>query len=322
MDDSPPRALLFRSLGLGDLLTAVPAIRAVRDRLPEHELVLATSAALHPLVELIGGVDTVLPTLGLAAFPNPGPVDVAVNLHGRGPQSTQLLAALRPGRLVAWGPAARWRDDEHEVARWCRLVATGLGAPYRPGDLRLARSAGAAPATDVVVVHPGAAARARQWPAERFAVVARGLAEQGTKVVVTGAAAEHDLAERVRRAAGLPDTANLAGTTLLDLARVISDARLVICGDTGVGHLASAYGAPSVLLFGPVSPAAWGPPGRPEHVVLWRGDGRGDPHGTEPDPALLATGTDEVLAAAQGLLGSGRRTPADRVQHALGDQRP
>lgn len=45
-------------------------------------------------------------------------------------------------------------------------------------------------------------------------------------------------------AAGLPATANLAGTTLLGLAGVIAGARLVICGDTGVGHLASAYGTP------------------------------------------------------------------------------
>ncbi len=141
-------------------------------------------------------------------------------------------------------------------------------------------------------------------------------------MVVTGDAAEHDLAARVVRAAGLPATANLAGTTLLGLAGVIAGARLVICGDTGVGHLASEYGTPSVLLFGPVSPASWGPPVLPEHVVLWHGDGSGDPHGTAPDPALLAIGTDEVLAAAQRLLGSGRGTTPDRVQHALGDQWP
>ena len=38
------------------------------------------------------------------------------------------------------------------------------------------------------------------------------------------------------------------------------------------------------------------------HVVLWHGDGTGDPHGREPDPALLRTGAEEVLAAARGLL--------------------
>lgn len=303
----------------------MPAIRAARQCLPEHELVLATSAGLRPLVALIGGIDAVLPTVGLAAITPTGPVDVAVNLHGRGPQSTQLLGALRPARLVAWGQSTRWRADEHEVARWCRLVATGLGAPYRPEDLRLDRPDTVSPVEGAVVVHPGAAAPARRWPAGRFAAVARQLAAQGARVVVTGSAAERGLAAEVVRAAGLPGEANLAGTTLLTLAAVIARARLVICGDTGVGHLATAFGTRSVLLFGPVSPAVWGPPARPEHVVLWAGDGRGDPHGSRPDPALLAIDTRAVLAAATRLLeedpGSGGGTASDRVQHAVGDQR-
>ena len=36
------------------------------------------------------------------------------------------------------------------------------------------------------------------------------------------------------------------------MSAVVARARMVVCGDTGVAHLASAYGTPSVLLFGPV----------------------------------------------------------------------
>ena len=53
-----------------------------------------------------------------------------------------------------------------------------------------------------------------------------------------------------------------------------------------------------MLLFGPVPPAEWGPRSGP-HTVLWTGSGRGDPHGTRSDPALLAITVDEVLAAAR-----------------------
>ena len=40
---------------------------------------------------------------------------------------------------------------------------------------------------------------------------------------------------------------------------------------TGLAHLATAYARPSVVLFGPVPPAEWGPPQHPRHQVLWAG---------------------------------------------------
>jgi ADP-heptose:LPS heptosyltransferase len=66
--------------------------------------------------------------------------------------------------------------------------------------------------------------------------------------------------------------------------------------------VASNYRVPSVVLFGPVSPYVWGPPPHPRHQVLWYGDGRGDPHGTSPDPALLKISIADVLAAAERAL--------------------
>jgi ADP-heptose:LPS heptosyltransferase len=82
----------------------------------------------------------------------------------------------------------------------------------------------------------------------------------------------------------------------------VAAARVVVSGDTGVAHLATAYRRPSVVLFGPVSPALWGPPRRSQHVALWHGDGAGDPWGAELDPALARITVDEVVAALDGLL--------------------
>jgi ADP-heptose:LPS heptosyltransferase len=121
--------------------------------------------------------------------------------------------------------------------------------------------------------------------------------------VVTGGPAERDLAFAVAAGAGLGEDAVLAGrTTSLQLAAVIAAARVVVCGDTGVAHLASAYRRPSVVLFGPVSPTLWGPPPRPQHVVLWHGDGTGDPWGTTLDPALGQITVEEVTTALDTLL--------------------
>jgi ADP-heptose:LPS heptosyltransferase len=122
-------------------------------------------------------------------------------------------------------------------------------------------------------------------------------------VVVTGGAAERDLADEVVRRAGLPGSASTAGALDLPaLADLVAGASLLVCGDTGVAHLATAVGTPSVLLFGPVAPSLWGPAvDHDRHVVLWHGDGTGDPHGAEPDPALLRVTVDEVLEAVTRL---------------------
>jgi ADP-heptose:LPS heptosyltransferase len=140
--------------------------------------------------------------------------------------------------------------------------------------------------------------------------VARELSACGHRVVVTGSEAERPLAASVAEAAGLPDAAVLAGRTgLRDLAATVANAALVVCGDTGVGHLATAFGTPSVLLFGPTPPKLWGPPtDARRHIALWVGD-VGDPHADRPDPGLLLLCADRVLAAASTLV-------RGRVTHA------
>lgn len=310
----PPRILILRALGLGDFLTGVPAYRAVRRAFPGHRLVLAAPAVLAPLVPLTRAVDELLPTGELQPVPWTGqPPDIAIDLHGRGPASHRLAAALRPRRLIVFGgehgggfTGPDWRPDEHEVTRWCRLLRES-GIPADPCDLLLAPPRQAAPG--FTLLHPGAAAPARRWPAVNFAAVARRLADSGHDVRVTGSAAERDLASLVARLAGLPDEHVLAGqTSLADLAALAASARLVVSGDTGMSHLASGYARPSVTLFGPVPPAEWGPPRHPRHQVLWAASPgyRGDPHGERTDQALSAITVDAVCQAAAAAL----RVPA------------
>ncbi|HET6287159.1 MAG TPA: glycosyltransferase family 9 protein [Amycolatopsis sp.] len=304
--------LVLRALGLGDLLTAVPALRALRRAFDGERLVLATRENLRDIVELIDAVDELLPTAGLGGLSWPGePPRLAVNLHGRGPESIHDLLAQDPLELITHrhpdipgveGPD--WPAEVHEVDRWCRLLEAAR-IPADRTDLALPPPPGPSPATDAVVIHPGAAFAARRWPPDRYARVARALAERH-RVVVTGNAAEVPLAREVAEAAGLPDEAVLAGDAgLAELAATVAEARLVICGDTGVGHLATAYGTPSVLLFGPTPPRLWGPPPEArQHTVLWVGD-VGDPHGDDPDPGLLLLREERVLTAAEDLLRTG-----------------
>lgn len=299
------RVVVLRALGLGDLLTAVPALRAVRRAHPGARVSLAAPASLRALALHTGAVDDVVDTAPLAPLaPELAGADLAVNLHGRGPQSTARLAATSPRRLVAYGlpDGPRWTADEHEVVRWCRLLEQS-GIPADPRDLLLEVPAAEPPVRDAVVVHPGAAQASRRWPAQRWGRVAAALAAAGHDVRVTGSTGELGLADDVARRAGLGPEAVLAGRTdLPGLCALVAAARLLVSPDTGVAHLATAFGTPSVVLFGPTPPALWGPPtDRPQHRVLWAGR-TGDNFAAEPDAGLLELTVEQVLEAAEAVV--------------------
>jgi ADP-heptose:LPS heptosyltransferase len=311
--DSRPRITVLRALGLGDLLTAVPALRALARAYPEHRRLLAAPAWLEPLLPLIEEdgepcLDGLVDVAGLEAEPGrmPRRPDLSVNLHGCGPESHRLVLASRPARLIAFRNAAvaetrsmpAWQPDEHEVERWCRLLRES-GVEADPARLEIRRPDMEPPdwAGGVTLLHPGAASRSRRWPPERWSALARAELAAGRQVLVTGSAAELPTARWIAAAAGVDPRRQLAGRTdLVRLAGLVAGAGAVVCGDTGVAHLATALAVPSVLLFGPTSPRHWGPPGdRPLHRVLWRGRS-GDPHGAEVDPGLLEIDVDSVLS--------------------------
>jgi len=306
--------LVLRALGIGDLLVSVPALRGLRRAFPRDRLVLAAPSWLAPLVDLVGCVDDLLPTprLGVLRWPGRGP-DLAVNLHGAGPESITDLVGTGADRLLTHRHAAfprlagpPWLAERHETRRWCRLLEWH-GIAAEPTDLGLRRPEVASAAPGAIVVHPGASVPARRWPAARFAEVAARLAGDGHRVVVTGSADERELASAVAAGSGLPDSAMLAGQLdLAELAALVADAALVISNDTGVGHLATAYGTPSVLLFGPTPPARWGPPtDRRQHAVLWA-DRHDEPVGDTVHAGLLDLTVPHVRAAADDVLSLAR----------------
>lgn len=327
---SARRLLVLRALGLGDILTGLPALRALADAFEDYHRIVAAPAPFAQLLMSEAAVHGVADHYDLAPLdPALAEPDVAVDLHGRGPGSQPLLLALRPRRLIAFahpdipetagGP--RWLPGEHEVQRWCRLLGES-GIPADPGRLGIRPPPGPVPtpARGATIIHPGAGSRARRWPPGRFAAVARAEARRGRSVLVTGSPAERLLAETVAATAGLDPRSVLAGRTdIAGLVRLVAAAGRVVSGDTGIAHVATATGTPSVVLFGPIPPAEWGPPPEAtQHVALWAGR-RGDPHGEAVDPGLLEITVADVERALASLPES--RHPTESAPALAGRRR-
>ena len=120
----------------------------------------------------------------------------------------------------------------------------------------------AAAEAPLVVLHPGSGDNfpGRRWPTRRFGLLARRLIdERGARVAVTAGAGEADLVREVVEASERP-LLDLAGKLTLDeLVALLARSDLLVANDTGPVHLASALGVPVLGLYGPNTPALYGP---------------------------------------------------------------
>lgn len=290
----PQRVAVFRALQLGDMLCAVPALRALRAALPEARITLVGLPWAEAFARRFGQyVDDFLAFPGAPGLPERTPTpdesaafeagarahgfDLAIQLHGSGRHSNPVALKLSarhnagffrrgescpdPGRFMPYP------DDLSEVQRLLQLMAflgipaqgEALEFPLQPQDWLAAAELKEVPAAGYVCVHPGARAAARRWSIQRFAVIGDVLAANGWPVVLTGTAAEAAICGEVRQAMRAP-CVDLAGRTMLgSLAAVVARARLVICNDTGISHIAAALRVPSVVIFTASDPRRWAP---------------------------------------------------------------
>jgi ADP-heptose:LPS heptosyltransferase len=299
---------------LGDLLCAVPALRAVRAGFPEAEITLVGLAWAREFAgRFVHLVDDFLELPGFPGLPETEPrvrelpafraaaharhFDVAIQLHGSGRVTNTVAALLGATRTEGFGLTIPYPERGHEIHRLLALVeALGVPAqgdelefPLRPADS--AELASVAPGLEpgtYAVIHPGTRS-ARRWPEEGFAAVADALAAQGVRVVLTGTAGEADVTARVAelsRAGAL----DLTGRTSLGaLAALVAGARLLVSNDTGVSHVAAALRIPSVVVVTTSDPDRWAPLDRELHRVIVR------PESAEP---VIAAAAAQLFAPA------------------------
>lgn len=106
-----------------------------------------------------------------------------------------------------------------------------------------------------IVMHPGATAASRRYPASSFAEVAATLHHAtGCTVVFTGDAGEADMIEDIRKKAAVPALSLAGRLSLAEMAALVEQAPLLICNNTGPAHLAAATGTPVVCLYALTNP--------------------------------------------------------------------
>jgi ADP-heptose:LPS heptosyltransferase len=292
------RVTVLRALpGLGDLLCAVPALRALAAA--GHEVTLVGLPQARALVERFGFVARFLEFPGWPGIPEVEldarrvvaflaeaqrvPADLALQLHGSGVASAGFVQLLGAARTAGFVPAGglrpgdgwlTWVEEESEVLRPLRLLEH-LGIPAAGTELELPLTNADEREADALdlprpyaVVHAGSSLPSRRWPAERSAAAADALVERGLTPVLTGTPAEADAVEAVATRMRAPHRTLVGRTSLGAFACVVRDARVVLTNDTGTSHLAAAVRAPSVVLFCVTDPRRWAPLDRERHRAL------------------------------------------------------
>jgi heptosyltransferase-3 len=265
------------------LLAPSGAGAALRGRGPaEVDAVLAWEAA--SMASLLAGENSLPPDVTRALAPFPAVVAYTQNaglLHSLGASGARVIAKspLPPTD----GPhAARWLADA--------VGALGADPALAPPLLRATaeEEAGARKWLErlgprFLALHPGSGSPRKNWPAERYAALVAALSPDRPWLLVDGPA-DTEAAALLSR---LPSVVVARELPVRILGAVLARAGLYVGNDSGVSHLAAAFGAPTLALFGPSDPRQWSPVG--PHVAVVR----------SPDGAMSGLGLDEVMAAAE-----------------------
>jgi heptosyltransferase III len=112
-----------------------------------------------------------------------------------------------------------------------------------------------------IALHPGSGSKIKNWPINKFEELAEKLREKGFRIVWIAGQAEEDLSS--------PSKDILVRNAPLPLlVHLFVRSCLYVGNDSGISHLAAACGAPSVVLFGPSDPAVWEPLGKKVTIVF------------------------------------------------------
>jgi glycosyltransferase involved in cell wall biosynthesis/ADP-heptose:LPS heptosyltransferase len=276
---SPERVLVVKPSGIGNMIMGTPALRALREYMPDAHITLACYEAEAPIARpLVDDVmvlkrrKSALGDLDRSEFEEtvgPGDFDLAVYLPftNLGRPTAHLERCIE--RHV-WHPEVSW-DQRHEVLHNLDVVAQlGWEGPIPLLETPVDESAALGLPEGAIGIHMGASGtvhmQKKKWPAKHWARLLDRLPDSVPVVLCGGPGEEADADELLGLLEERTPSSILSRVGKLSLAEtagVISACRLFLSNDSGLMHMASAVGTPAIGIFGPTLPSKnrpWGDP--------------------------------------------------------------
>ncbi len=332
--------LVVRTDRIGDVVLALPMVTVLRENLPGSRISMLLRSYTSALVEGFAGLDTIITYdesgvqkgfFALLAELRARRFDLVVVSH---PTFRIAFLMALAGIPVRVGSGYRWYSflfnkkvfehrktaEKHESEYNVSLLqAVGIRAPRVPHiELAIPESSNEAAASELkrlgvsqaerfVVLHPGSGGSARDWSAEKFGDLARGLSDHGLKVVVTGTNTERELVDQVLTRSGGAALSSVGVMSLKVLAAFIGRARLFVSNSTGPLHIAAAVGTPVIAFYPPIrecSARRWGPLAEKQDVFTADNVTCSRCHGgpCQGNDCMDQIKVEDVLAAARTLL--------------------
>ncbi len=209
----------------------------------------------------------------------------------------------------------------HVVDQACEILGGAIGELLQPAPITLPADPTAELWADriarpFILLAPTAGWRAKEWPAERFGVVAAHLGRLGYRVLVNETLGNRDADVVIGASQG---HATLVPSSVAQLIALTRRASLVLAGDTGPLHLAAALGRPVVGLYGPTDPDRTGPWNTPSRVLRHPGSVTSHGRNAPTDPGLRQLTVEEVLGAVLSLL---KETSAETSAESSAESSP
>jgi ADP-heptose:LPS heptosyltransferase len=297
------RIAIFRALQLGDMLCAIPAIRALRATYPTSTITLLGLPWAESFCKRFNRYfDDFIHFPGFQGLPEQPfdqqnwdtftekmraqPFDLILQMQGNGSIVNDMLEDIQAGEVAGFHSRGNYRPAENfldypahvsEIERHI-LLMEHLGIPRRGTQLEF-------PVMDIerqnlytrhpfvkevnyVCIHPGSRGSWRQWPPSHFAALADECAKAGYAVVVTGTQNESDITRMVIDHMNQP-AINLTGQTSLgEIGQLIKDAQMLISNCTGVSHIAAAVETRSIVISMDGEPMRWAPLNKQLHFTF------------------------------------------------------
>jgi len=334
-----PRIAFVRLDGIGDVMAALPAAKALKARFPNGTLTLVVREQLVGILDRLPFVDEVLPVdfdlyasrpslarsiasiSRLRNLLNTSHFDVALDPRGDPRVIVAIWLSGIPVRIGVRSAGAGFllsvsldylRDmpeTEHNLKVTALLVAEARLRPVQlmpdRGIISSLLETYSQLREPFFAVHPSASIPTKVWPQERFARAIDAIAgKHGLLAVLVGGPGDVACAGAIAESSRSP-MLNLAGKTdLRELVALLSQARLFLGNDSGPAQLAAYVGIPAATIFsGTNDVSVWRPPGENVAIISHRVDCSPCELRSCPDPrCLLEISLDDVLYAVDHLL--------------------